>query len=253
MSTYYREPHVDEAIQMHADKLYHHMLDQERLINAAKDQGLPEPTFAPVLQPQASGSVPKAGERAEIAPAIPFLDRDEIARLPNKPPLKPLPPGVDEDDVEDEYPHLPPMGAEMRRKIHPSKHEKWRKGLVGMTPLERELHEQSKLREINDATVTFNQYQDIQLDSFRKAHAGTSDRTAFGEWLVKNLGWEHPAAKKEKLDNFEKAQQAEKEAEQRRAKERERVKEWAKARAREIALEKGNGEGEQVKSKGWLW
>lgn len=34
---------------MHADKLYHEMLDQEAAIEKAKAEGLPEPIFEPVI------------------------------------------------------------------------------------------------------------------------------------------------------------------------------------------------------------
>ena len=49
LSTFDRPPEVDEKIQMHADTLYHRMLDQERAIEKAKTEGLPPPTFEPLL------------------------------------------------------------------------------------------------------------------------------------------------------------------------------------------------------------
>jgi hypothetical protein len=49
LSTYDRPPEVDEKIQMHADTLYHRMLDQEAAIEAAKAEGRPIPTFPPLV------------------------------------------------------------------------------------------------------------------------------------------------------------------------------------------------------------
>ncbi|KUI70509.1 hypothetical protein VM1G_06023 [Cytospora mali] len=44
-----RSPEMDERIQLHADKLYHQMLDQEAAIEKAKAEGLPEPKFESVI------------------------------------------------------------------------------------------------------------------------------------------------------------------------------------------------------------
>ncbi|KAI0474797.1 hypothetical protein F4859DRAFT_79616 [Xylaria cf. heliscus] len=49
LSTLDRSPQVEEDIQMHADALYHRMLKQEAEIEAAKKEGRPIPTFAPVI------------------------------------------------------------------------------------------------------------------------------------------------------------------------------------------------------------
>lgn len=39
----------DERIQMHADRLYHRMLDQEAAIAKAKEEGRPVPAFGPLI------------------------------------------------------------------------------------------------------------------------------------------------------------------------------------------------------------
>ncbi|KAH8816539.1 hypothetical protein F5884DRAFT_776589 [Xylogone sp. PMI_703] len=49
LSTLDRPPEVDERIQMHADTLYHRMLDQEKEMEAAKAEGRPVPSFPPLL------------------------------------------------------------------------------------------------------------------------------------------------------------------------------------------------------------
>ena len=40
---------MDEQIQMHADKLYHRMLDQEAAVEKAEAEGGPIPDFEPVI------------------------------------------------------------------------------------------------------------------------------------------------------------------------------------------------------------
>ncbi|KAI6366736.1 hypothetical protein MCOR25_005101 [Pyricularia grisea] len=48
LSTYDRPPSVDEDIQMHADALYHRMIEQEEAIEKAKAEKRPIPQFAPL-------------------------------------------------------------------------------------------------------------------------------------------------------------------------------------------------------------
>ncbi|KAI4250202.1 MAG: hypothetical protein L6R40_000375 [Gallowayella cf. fulva] len=53
-----RPPEIDERIQMHADTLYHRMLDQERAVEAAKQSDLPIPEFPPLVTAEALPSNP---------------------------------------------------------------------------------------------------------------------------------------------------------------------------------------------------
>ncbi|KAK0101351.1 hypothetical protein ONS95_006526 [Cadophora gregata] len=61
LSTFDRPPEVDEQIQMHADTLYHRMLDQEAAIEAAKASGEPIPEFPPLLSSTKKKSSPQPG------------------------------------------------------------------------------------------------------------------------------------------------------------------------------------------------
>lgn len=47
-----RSEEEEERIQMHADKLYHEMLDRERRAKEAKEQGLEEVELPPLIQPE---------------------------------------------------------------------------------------------------------------------------------------------------------------------------------------------------------
>ena len=48
-----RTAEEEERIQMHADKLYHEMLDREKVIEEAKVSGKPIPSFKPLIGEQA--------------------------------------------------------------------------------------------------------------------------------------------------------------------------------------------------------
>lgn len=81
LSTYDRPPDVDEQIQLHADTLYHRMIDQEKQIEEAKEKGLPVPSFPPILSSRKTGSA--------ISPntsLVPSLDENKVkaSDLPEK-------------------------------------------------------------------------------------------------------------------------------------------------------------------------
>ncbi|KUJ09720.1 uncharacterized protein LY89DRAFT_597623 [Mollisia scopiformis] len=65
LSTFDRPPEVDEQIQMHADTLYHRMLDQEKAIEAAKAEGKPIPSFPPLLSSRSKSTTSPAPHNLE--------------------------------------------------------------------------------------------------------------------------------------------------------------------------------------------
>lgn len=70
LSTLDRPAEVDEKIQMHADTLYHRMLDQEAAIEVAKAEGRPIPTFAPLMSTSTTSTTEAIAQRAnELAGA----------------------------------------------------------------------------------------------------------------------------------------------------------------------------------------
>lgn len=64
-SLYARSEEESERIQMHADKLYHRMLEQEAAINEARERGEPMPEFAPLIRTREEGeeAVQRTAER----------------------------------------------------------------------------------------------------------------------------------------------------------------------------------------------
>ena len=63
LSNYDRPPEVDEQIQMHADMLYHRMLERERVVEKAKAAGLPVPMFPDIISssPPSTSAQPQSG------------------------------------------------------------------------------------------------------------------------------------------------------------------------------------------------
>ncbi|CAN8101130.1 unnamed protein product [Discula destructiva] len=53
-------PETDERIQLHADKLYHQMMQQQEAIEQAKKEGQPAPTFEPIIPKQATADATAA-------------------------------------------------------------------------------------------------------------------------------------------------------------------------------------------------
>lgn len=81
LSVYDRPAAVDEEIQLHADALYHRMLDQEAAVEKAKAEGTPIPQFAPVF-PRAT-----AAEQADGTPLdaeTQKLWKEKLDKLPEE-------------------------------------------------------------------------------------------------------------------------------------------------------------------------
>ncbi|KAF2436958.1 hypothetical protein EJ08DRAFT_7806 [Tothia fuscella] len=65
----------EERIQMHADKLYRQMLEQERLTNEARERGEPIPTFQNPLSPEnvgSSGELVRPPQKGTVDESVPY-------------------------------------------------------------------------------------------------------------------------------------------------------------------------------------
>lgn len=67
LSNQYASPEEEEKIQMHADKLYHEMLEREKAMNEAKERGEEAPSFQPLLSPETATKA--LGEESAFARA----------------------------------------------------------------------------------------------------------------------------------------------------------------------------------------
>lgn len=62
-----RSPETDERIQLHADKLYHQMVEQENAIAQAQKEGKPIPKFEPVIPKQVADAATEAALMSDSA------------------------------------------------------------------------------------------------------------------------------------------------------------------------------------------
>ncbi|PVH84715.1 hypothetical protein DL98DRAFT_410542 [Cadophora sp. DSE1049] len=88
LSTFDRPPEVDEQIQMHADTLYHRMLDQEAAIEAAKASGKPIPEFPPLLSSPFPSSSKSPSKTSSTPPGAAHANLDENKLKPSDLPPK---------------------------------------------------------------------------------------------------------------------------------------------------------------------
>ncbi|MCJ1287587.1 hypothetical protein MMC26_006939 [Xylographa opegraphella] len=155
LSTYDRPPEVDEQIQMHADTLYHRMLDQERLVKEAKDAGLPIPTF-----PSLISSTRSTGDAASTKP------------LPAKGPASEIPLPQELQDLK------PKVKAEFRAR------------LKGLSPEEREVEEKAMVMEVAAGETVGKQVSQIYEETGKaKQLRKEQGKETFGDKISSFFGW----------------------------------------------------------------
>ena len=167
LSSYTRPETVDEAIQMHADTLYHRMLAQEAAAAEAKAAGLPEPQFAPLLS-----SVSKP----TTATPVPNHDNNNNNTTTA---AAPLPASSKDDD-------MPPLMSETQTLLSAASQASLRERLKALTPAERELEERAVIMEAKTARETGKQVTDIIGQRKKRREAGTA--TA-GDTISGWFGW----------------------------------------------------------------
>lgn len=156
LSNYDRPPEVDEQIQMHADKLYHRMLERERITEQAKAAGLPAPTFPDIL----SSSAIKASLQAPSTPV-----GSSSAEEP-----QPLPP-----DLEG---LKPKVKAQLRDRMK------------DLSPEERALEEKALAMEIAAGETVGKQIDKMFEDQARaKKVRKEQGRETFGDKIGSIFGW----------------------------------------------------------------
>ena len=184
LSTFDRPASVDEEIQMHADTLYHRLLDQEKAIEAAKTAGEAIPTFPPILTP-AGNKRPRGFRDATI----------DAATAPSTPPQRePQTPAeaniaaVAAAKRAKEDKDLPPLNPEIERKLKPDAAIALRKRMRGMDPLEREIEERATVVEIEDAARTGQQIENLRDEGRQRRKEAGLGRGELGDWIVKWFG-----------------------------------------------------------------
>lgn len=167
LSSYSRPESVDEAIQMHADTLYHRMMAQEAAIAEAKAAGLPEPQFAPML--------PSVSTSTTAAPAPTNDPTATTTAIPPAPPAS----ASSKDD-------LPTLMPETQAMLKPAAQTALRERMKDMTPTERELEEKGVLMGGKSTTETVQLMMDIHEQRKKRREEG---KATFGDHVSGWFGW----------------------------------------------------------------
>lgn len=146
---------MDEAIQMHADTLYHRMLAQEKAIEDAKAAGKPSPQFPPILSSRSSAS---AGPAVSKQSTVMAKDKSD----------------------------LPPLSSETATLLTPEAAKALRERLKDMTPIEREVEERGVIMEAEAASATGHHLHEIKAAKERRREEGNA--TA-GDTISGWFGW----------------------------------------------------------------
>ncbi|MCJ1279048.1 hypothetical protein MMC21_006870 [Puttea exsequens] len=158
LSTYERPPEVDEKIQMHADTLYHRMLEQEVAMKEAKARGEPEPVFAPIM-----------GRGLAVSTSL-----KSSAAVESAAPIPPSP-----DDISSQSADLSQSLGESRTKSSPQSQEELQKSLKDMTPLELELEERSTQAEVETSREIAARWREVEMARRKRAEEG--------EWTMRDM------------------------------------------------------------------
>ena len=177
-SAYARPEAVDEAIQMHADTLYHRMLAQEAAVADAKAAGLPEPQFPPML-PSVSVSTPST----TAAPVPANEVTTAISALSSPPESAPVSSSSSSKDGDDGLPQLMP---ETRKLLKPSAQAALRERMKDMSPTERELEEKGMLMSVKTNRETGKLMMDINEERKKRREEG---KATLGDNISAWFGW----------------------------------------------------------------
>ena len=173
LSTYDRPPSVDEAIQMHADTLYHRMLTQEAAIEEAKASGLPTPSFGPILSPEKPSSTSQLQQTLNIQQ--PHVTSSAAAAAP-APIAEPL------DAESGQY----SLSATTKALLRPESQEKLLKKLKEMPPSEREVEERSVQMEAQASREISERVKQVEEGRKRRREEGTA---SIGDTISGWFGW----------------------------------------------------------------
>jgi hypothetical protein len=156
-----RSPEEDERIQMHADKLYQRMLQQEAEMEKAKAEGRPVPKFESVLSQrnvaQAMGGVSSTSKTFQAA---------EIGNLSP----------ADESDIW--------------AQIKPEARKEYEKKLESLTPEEREIERMAVVGELRAQNGVAKQLEQTFIEErvarMKRREAG---QATFGDTIKTLWGW----------------------------------------------------------------
>ena len=173
-STYARTEAADEAIQMHADTLYHRMLAQEAATAEAKAAGLPDPEFPPMLP-----SVSVASTTTTPVPQNEVTGANSALASQSSSSKKDTATNKDEDG-------LPQLMPETRELLKPSAQAALRERMKDMTPTERELEEKGVLMSVKTTSETGQLMMEINEQRKKRREEG---KATIGDQVSGWFGW----------------------------------------------------------------
>ena len=188
MAVYERPGQLDEDIQMHADMLYHRMLEQEAAAEEAKEQGLPAPVFAPLIDAKAPRGY-KPPSPADYIPRSKLFrgmgpDLEEDARLKREMRVKEEQ-GVKLPEGED---YTPEERARLRGHLKPELLARLDEGLAKLPPGQREeraqvRHMETVLESRRQIDSMFLSWQERKKKRMEEGKATFMDKfTEFFQW-----------------------------------------------------------------------
>jgi hypothetical protein len=154
-----RSPEEDERIQMHADKLYRQLMEQEEMIDKAREAGEPIPQFESVLSRR---NVEK------VATGKPLV---------NTPVTEPT--NIQRDDESDVW-----------ANIKPSAREEYEKKLAELPPEQQEFERQALLGELRAQTGMAKRVEatfvEERINRMKRQEAG---QATIGDTIKRLWGW----------------------------------------------------------------
>ncbi|KAF1940510.1 hypothetical protein EJ02DRAFT_456024 [Clathrospora elynae] len=155
-----RSPDESERIQMHADKLYQQMLQQEAEMDKAKAEGRPVPKFESVLS------------KRNVAQAL-----SGLASASPAPTAGAAKPSILDD-------------AEVWSEIKPETRKKYEKKLESLSPEEREIEKMAVVGELRAQTGMVKQMEETFVEEriarMKRIQAG---QATFGDTIKQWWGW----------------------------------------------------------------
>ncbi|KAF1838729.1 hypothetical protein BDW02DRAFT_336296 [Decorospora gaudefroyi] len=157
-----RSPEQDERIQMHADKLYQQMKQQEAEMDKAKEEGRPVPEFESVLSRrnivQATGGTPPSSDTVSVA---------DIGK----------PSVLDDSDVWSQ--------------IKPEARKEYEKKLEALSPTDREVERMAVVGELRAQSGVAKQLEQAFIEErvarMKRREAG---QATFGDTIKTLWGWD---------------------------------------------------------------
>lgn len=79
-----RSPEVEEDIQMHADRLYHRLMEQEAAVEEAKKEGKPVPKFEPLVPKPIVRITDEKAQEITLSPQLQKTLKEQLEKVPEE-------------------------------------------------------------------------------------------------------------------------------------------------------------------------